>query len=154
MGDQTLPMTGGCMCGAVRYETSGAPTRVIHCHCKSCRRQTGAPAATMAVYSADRVRFGGEERTVYESSPDRGRAFCGKCGTTLTWEADLRGYGPICALHISTFDDPDALRPSSHSFYSDRISWFDIADDLPRYEGFVVDGTLLRHGPAIAESSG
>ena len=146
-------MTGGCMCGAVRYETAGAPTRVIHCHCESCRKQTGAPAATLAVYGADQVRFSGDERTVYESSPGRGRAFCGKCGTTLTWEADLPGSGPICALHISTFDEPEALRPSCHSFYAERISWFDIADDLPRYEGFVVDGGLVRHGPASVEPS-
>ena len=86
--------------------------------------------------------------TPYESSPGRSRAFCGKCGTTLTWEAEHPAYGSIRALHISTFDDPEALRPSDHSFYSDRISWFDIADDLPRYEGFVVDGVLVRHGPA------
>lgn len=153
MDEKTLAMTGGCMCGAVRYETAGAPSRVIHCHCESCRRHTGAPAATLAVYRVEQVTFGGEERQVYRSSPGVGRAFCGKCGTSLTFEADLDGYGPICALHISSFDDPAALTPTDHSFYATRIPWFDIADDLPRYEGFVVEGALLRHGPATAETS-
>lgn len=64
------------------------------------------------------------------------------------------GYGPICAIHISTFDNPDALVPTAHSFYPDRISWFETADNLPRYEGFVKDGSLLCHGPAIADPSG
>lgn len=153
MGEEALPITGGCMCGAVRYETTGEWSRVINCHCESCRKHTGAPAATLAVYKIDQVKFSGDERKIYKSSPGVGRAFCAECGTSLTFEADLSGYGPLCALHISTFDNPDALVPTAHSFYSERISWFDIADTLPRYEGFVADGSLLRHGPAIAEPS-
>ncbi|MGI9507965.1 MAG: GFA family protein [Geminicoccaceae bacterium] len=153
MGKEALQRAGGCMCGAVRYETMGDPTRTIHCHCKDCRRHTGAPAATLAVYSVDQVNFRGDERGIFRSSPGVGRAFCGKCGTSLTFETDLRGYGPICALHISTFDIPESLVPTHHSFYAQRISWFDIADDLPRYEGLVVDDTLLRHGPADVEPS-
>ncbi len=55
--------------------------------------------------------------------------------------------GPIVELHISTFDNPDALVPSPHAYYSERITWMDIADNLPRYEGFSEDSPLLRHGP-------
>jgi len=154
MGEKTLPITGGCMCGAVRYETTGESVRVINCHCESCRKHTGAPSVTLAVHKVDQVEFSGDERKIYESSPGVGRAFCGNCGTPLTWETDLGDVGPICAVHISTFDNPDVLMPTAHSFYPERISWFDIADNLPRYEGFVVGGSLLRHGPAIAEPSG
>ena len=55
--------------------------------------------------------------------------------------------GPIIEFHISTFDNPDVLVPTSHSFAAERIAWFDIADNLPRYEGFSGDSSLLRHGP-------
>ncbi len=153
MGKDAFPMTGGCMCGGVRYETTGEVFRVIHCHCQSCRRHTGAPAATLAVFKAEQVAFSGDDRKFYRSSPGVGRAFCPECGTPLTWETGLGDLGPVCALHISTFDDPDALTPSAHSFYPERIPWFDIADNLPRYEGFVKDATLLRHGPADPEPS-
>ena len=153
MGEKTLPITGGCMCGAVRYETTGESFRVINCHCQSCRKHTGAPAATLAVYKVGQVKFNGDERKIYKSSPGVGRVFCRECGTPLTWETGLGDMGPVCALHISTFDNPNALMPTAHSFYSERISWFDIADNLPRYEGFVIDGSLLRHGPTIAETS-
>ncbi len=142
-------LTGGCMCGAVRYETTGESLRVINCHCGSCRKHTGAPVATLPVYKAAQVKFSGDERKIYESSSGVGRAFCAECGAALTFEADLRGYGPICAIHIGSFDNPDALIPTAHSFYSERISWFDVADNLPRYEGFVLDGSLMHHGPAI-----
>ena len=148
-----MAWSGGCLCGAVRYQTTGEPVRVLNCHCRSCRRHTGAPAATLAVFKVDQVEFSGDDRKIYTSSPGVGRAFCASCGTPLTWETRLGDLGPVCALHISTFDDPDALAPSAHSFYSERIPWFDIADSLPRYEGFVKDGSLLCHGPAVAESS-
>ena len=101
----------------------------------------------MPVFAAEQVTFSGDERKIFQSSDAAGRAFCGKCGSSLTFEADLTGYGPICAIHISVFDSPEALVPESHSFYVDRLSWFDVADGLPRYEGFVLDDQLMQHGP-------
>ena len=147
MNDDTK-MTGGCMCGAVRYETTGSSFEVSHCHCHSCRKHTGAAVVTLAGFMADRVTFSGEKRKIYESSPGVGRAFCGTCGTPLTWEGDSseRG-GPIFEIHISTFDHPDVLVPVAHAFDPERIPWFDIADKLPRYEGFAGDSPPLRHGP-------
>ena len=128
-------ITGGCMCGAVRYEATGDTFGVNHCHCRSCRKHTGAAVVTLVGFMADRVRFSGDARKIYESSPGVGRAFCGKCGTPLTWEgvSSTRG-GPIFEIHISTFDTPEVLVPTVHSFYPERILWMDIADNLPRYE--------------------
>lgn len=151
MGENAGPITGGCMCGAVRYEMTEGPIRVLNCHCPSCRKHTGAPSAALAVCTLDQVGFSGDERRVYASSPGVGRGFCGTCGTPLTWETEFGDLGRVCAIHISTFDDPEPLRPDAHSFYAERIPWFDIADDLPRYAGFVADGVLVGHGPAGAD---
>ncbi len=140
-------MTGGCMCGAVRYETVGAAFAINHCHCQSCRKHNGAAAATLAGFKVVQVKFSGEPRKVYESSPGVGRAFCGKCGTPLTWEGDDGELGAIVELHIGTFDHPEVMLPTSHAFEPERLPWFDIADDLPRYEGFSEMSPLLRHGP-------
>ncbi len=57
MSDKTMPSTGGCMCGAVRYEAIGKPLVVGHCHCHSCRRHTGAPVVTFVMFEVDKVRF-------------------------------------------------------------------------------------------------
>jgi hypothetical protein len=140
-------MGGGCMCGAVRYETRGESFGVQHCHCHSCRKHNGAPVVTLAGFKADQVTWSGDARKIYNSSPGVGRAFCGKCGTPLTWEGDGGELGPIFELHISTFDEPDRLVPTAHAFDPERIAWFDIADNLPRYKGFVDGSTPLRHGP-------
>ncbi len=147
MSDAGKTYSGGCMCGAVRYAASGEPFSVTHCHCHSCRKHNGGPVVTLAGFKSGQVSFSGTERKIYESSPGVGRAFCGNCGTPLTWEGDGGELGPIIEFHISTFDDPDVLVPSGHSFDPERIPWFDIADNLPRYEGFASDSPLLRHGP-------
>lgn len=143
--------TGGCMCGAVRYKTMGEPFAINHCHCESCRKHNGAAVVTLAGYKNDQVTFTGTQRKLYASSPGANRAFCGTCGTPLTWEGDGGELGPIIELHISTFDQPEDMVPTSHAFTPERIPWFDIADDLPRFEGFSEMSPLLYSGPASSQ---
>lgn len=150
MDDKTAATAGGCMCGAVRYAVSGEPFWVGHCHCLSCRRHTGAPVITFVGFKKDQVAFTKGERRIYSSSPGVGRAFCGQCGTPLTWEgqSNVPERGMIVEFHISTFDKPDAFTPTNHLFYNERIAWFDVADDLPRYHGFDFNSDVCRQGPA------
>ena len=150
MEESAKSKTGGCMCGAVRYEVSGEPIWVGHCHCVSCRRHTGAPVVTFVCFKKEQVAFTKGERRIYNSSPGVGRAFCGQCGTPLTWEgqSEVPERGMIVEFHISTLDDPDAFIPTNHLFYPERIAWFDVADDLPRYHGFDFDSEVTRRGPA------
>lgn len=145
--DTKVKLTGGCLCGSVRYEVEGESFSVAHCHCQSCRRHSGGPVVTLAGYTVDQVRFSGEERKLYESSTGVHRAFCRNCGTPLTWEGDGGELGPIFEFHISTFDDPSQLRPTEHGFFAERISWFDTADKLPRFEGLIGDSAILSHEP-------
>ena len=149
MSNETV-MTGGCLCGKVRYETTGDPFSVAHCHCKDCRKHSGGPVVTLAGFKFDQVQFSGADRKTYESSPGVGRAFCDNCGTPLTWEGDGDDLGRIFEFHISTFDKPEDLVPTSHMFSLERIPWFDIADDLPRYERFADESKLLHHGPSVS----
>jgi hypothetical protein len=124
-------MTGGCMCGSVRYETTGEPFAINYCHCESCRKHNGAAVVTLAGYHSDQVQFNGNKRKKYESSPGAFRAFCDNCGTPLTWEGDGGDLGQIIEIHISTFDDPESMVPTSHAFDPERLSWVDVALVLP-----------------------
>jgi hypothetical protein len=149
MSDHTGPVTGGCMCGAVRYEVIGKPMEIGDCHCHSCRRHTGAPVVIFVMFEANNVRFVGRERSIYNSSPGVKRAFCSNCGTPLSWEGNHEGH-EIIEFHISTFDKPDDFVPDRHWYHDERITWFDVADDLPRYRGAgMKDEEPYRHGPAI-----
>ena len=110
----------------------------------------GLPAAQRraGLFPADKVRFTVGERKIYQSSPGLGRAFCGQCGTPLTIESEKHDPQNI-EFHISTFDKPDAYVRSLHWYHSQRLAWFDVADDLPRYHGLNRDGEEpYRHGAA------
>ena len=130
MAEVSKSTTGGCMCGAVRYEAVGESITVGHCHCPSCRRHTGAPVVTVVIFEQDRVKFTKGDRKIYNSSPGVGRSFCDQCGSSLTWEGK---YGDRLAfsLHISTFDNPDDYVPDRHWYHELGIAWFEVADDLP-----------------------
>lgn len=140
-------VTGGCMCGAIRYEATGKPINVAYCHCTDCRGYTGAPVVAWATFETKNVRFTKGERKIYESSPGKGWGFCDQCGTSLTWEGESFG-NIVTEFHISSLDKPANFVPDRHWFDSERIPWFDVADDLPRYHIFDYGGNEPTHrGP-------
>ncbi len=127
-------ITGGCHCCAIRYEATGDPLYVPYCHCASCRNTTGAPVVMFVNFQANGIRFTKGERKVYQSSPNVRRTFCPDCVTPLSYEGAWGGNA-IVEVYVSTLDDPDAFVPDRHVFYGERIKWFDVADQLPRYNG-------------------
>lgn len=139
--------TGRCLCGAVSFEAQGAPLWTSHCHCRSCRKNTGAAVATFVGYALDQVTWTGERRT-FESSPGVCRGFCGTCGSPLSYEGEM-APGEV-HIHISAFDDPDAFRPQRHAFFTEKIKWFDVHDRLPRHAGYSTDDEgAMAHEPNV-----
>lgn len=124
-------VTGGCLCGAVRYEADGPPVGVGNCHCRTCRRHTGAPMVAFVMFEANNVRFPKSERNIFRSSPNVKRGFCSNCGTPLTWEGTYKGLD-IIEFHVSTTDDPNKYPPELHWYYDEKINWLELNDDLPR----------------------
>jgi hypothetical protein len=127
----SISTTGGCLCGAVRYEAVGEPITVGYCHCPSCRRHTGAPVAAVVKYELDQIKFTKGDRKIYNSSPGVGRGFCDQCGSSLTWEGKYKGR-VVFSIQISTLDKPDDCVPVLHWFHELGISWFETVDNLPR----------------------
>lgn len=136
MTDTPETHTGGCLCGAVRYEATGKPLNSGYCHCNSCRRHAGSPVVALIGFQEDKVTFTKGERKLYESSPGVHRAFCANCGTPLTWEGDGGDGNMLIEILTGTLDDPDSMPPECHNLHAERISWFDTADTLPRYRAF------------------
>ena len=122
--------TGGCLCGAVRYEISEAPKRNGYCHCRMCRRATGAPvfAGVSLRKSAFRLTRGESRR--YRSSARAFRHFCGECGSPLFFEPlDSPAFWEVL---VGSLDDPSWVEMERHVFTASRIPWFDVRDELPR----------------------
>jgi hypothetical protein len=121
---------GGCLCGTVRYEATGRPYNVTHCHCMDCRRSSGAAFVTWASFRRAEFRFTqGNPQVVPWAG--RSRSFCTGCGTPLTFltapEADE------IDVTVCTFDHPDDISPVEHIWVEDRLPWIRLADELPSY---------------------
>lgn len=122
---------GGCLCGAVRFTTEGAPKWTSYCHCASCRRHTGAPVAAYAGFERDKVRFTRGALARYASSPGVHRGFCSQCGSTLSYEGAR--WPTELHLHVGAFDDPAPYAPRGHAFADERLAWLHLTDPpLPK----------------------
>ncbi len=130
-GDEVM-RTGGCQCGAVRFEAEGQPKWVAHCHCEDCRRAVASPLTTYAGYLTSRVRFPKEAPTGYESSPGVTRRFCAKCGTPISFEGAR--WPDEIHLFVCAFDDAAAFEPRAHVYVSEQLPWLHLGDDLPRHD--------------------
>lgn len=126
---------GGCACGAVRFEISGAPLNASYCHCSDCRRASGAPVSAFVGFASDDVMF--EKNTV--SAYRNGRAtryFCATCGSPIAYE-DSRLPDRLYFM-LGVMDEPEAIPPDVHAFHDERLSFLTIDDALPRLPGFSV----------------
>jgi len=121
---------GGCLCGGVRYRTTGPLQSIVTCHCSQCRRMTGHYAAFTACPREDLHLASTETLAWYESSPGIRRGFCSRCGSSLFWNDERRDEIYILA---GTLDNPTGLRLVSHLYAVDKGDYYDIGDGLPQY---------------------
>lgn len=122
--------SGHCLCGAVRFRTSGRLREVIACHCSQCRRQTGHFYAATNVQDDGLAVEGAESVTWYRASETASRGFCRTCGSALFWKGDGSDYTSIMA---GAFDQPTGLKIGVHIFCADKGDYYEIADDAPQY---------------------
>ena len=134
-----MGLTGGCLCGAVRYELKSEPFDCGWCHCRTCQHNSGSPAMVFAsVREGDLTwTLGASEVKSVRSSSFGHRGFCGRCGTPLTIKVDHQS--DTVDFTVATLDDPEAVRPAFHIFWSSRIAWAEPKDALPRHEKFRPD---------------
>ncbi len=122
---------GGCFCGAVRYQVSGAPRTVCYCHCESCRRAAGSPAVAWATFGREGFRVTRGAVAELNSSPRVVRGFCARCGSCLTYFHEARGAE--IDVTLATLDDAARLAPQKHGGVADKLPWVRIDDGLPQF---------------------
>ncbi len=127
--------TGGCLCGAVRYEVRGPLRDVLVCHCEECRRWHGHVSASTAARRKDLVLVQDRGlRWIHSPASDAGarRGFCGECGSSLFWDPPRRETVSIAA---GTLDDATGLCVAGHWCVSQAAPYYELPDDgLPRHE--------------------
>ncbi|MEW7849014.1 GFA family protein [Massilia aurea] len=127
-----MTLSGGCFCGAVRFETDGAPFNSTLCHCADCRRVSGAPAVAWFSVPTNTLRWLAGQMQVRRSSPQAVRGFCAACGTTLTYQND--SWPDEIDIATASLDDPNLVPPLDHTFVRSRLDWLKLDDGLPQFQ--------------------
>ncbi|MDI1295400.1 MAG: GFA family protein [bacterium] len=127
-------LTGGCQCGAIRYEATGDPVYSAICHCADCRKSTGAMMVGWALFPEGQLRVTGDPIR-YQSSENATRHFCAICGTGLFYTNPVV-FPDMIDIQTATLDDLSALPPAIHVQYAEAPPWMAQAHQLPKFDRY------------------
>ncbi|MGC9269316.1 GFA family protein [Acidiphilium sp.] len=122
------PITGRCLCGSVRFQSSAAPIATRACWCRDCQYLAGGNATINVIFSKDHLSITGTTQA-YESTADSGnamqRSFCPRCGTPLFSESS--GRPGLLVIRAGALDDPAPARPQAF-IWTDRAPTWGLID--------------------------
>ncbi|RRS06075.1 aldehyde-activating protein [Aquabacterium soli] len=125
-------LSGGCLCGQVRYTAQTGRAAAMVCHCRDCQKQSGSAFSVLFALPAVDLALQGELRT-YVGTADSGntvhRRFCPECGSPVTTELPARPG--LVVVKAGTLDDPTWLRPRMHLWCDSAQPWVALPADLP-----------------------
>jgi hypothetical protein len=132
----TTVLTGGCLCGQVRYRYEGELGSAGYCHCADCRRWSGSAFGVSLSVSSDGLRITSGEPRAFTKPGDSGRMvtryFCPNCGSPLFTQPPLHPERTF--IKAGSLDDPGAVKPSRQAWTRSRVEWAEIAPDIASYE--------------------
>lgn len=127
-------LTGGCLCGAVRYRAEGEPLMVGVCHCRDCQKFTGSAFGFLVGVTKAELAIEGAVKT-YAKTGDSGkpilRLFCPECGSSIAEEPTRRPG--LVILNGGTLDDPAALTPTRQIYCDRELPWVHLGGDMERH---------------------
>jgi hypothetical protein len=135
-GPMELPQSGGCQCGALRYEITQAPIIICTCHCTDCQRMTSSAFSMAVVLPVGAFRLVRGEPKAVQRAADSGRVttrwICAECGSWI-----CGGVGPDSMprnVRGGTLDDTSWLRPTAHIWTRSKQPWLKIPEGDRRFE--------------------
>lgn len=127
-------ISGGCMCGAVKYESSADPMMSANCYCSDCRRWSGGAFSPAMLIPKGAVKITGELKQ-YEVTGDSGgkisRAFCPTCGSQIL--SYLSSMPDIVIIKAGSLDDPSLYQPGANIFTSSAPHWAPMAEGVQKF---------------------
>jgi len=127
-------LTGGCLCGQVRYELSAEPIVAGFCHCLSCQKLSGAGRVMQVLVPNAALSIQGKT-SAYPWTADSGNTvtsrFCPQCGSPLF--AENNGMGNAIAIRGVSLDDPSAVSPQMTVFTKRAQPWDHVEPSLPAF---------------------
>jgi len=132
-----MKITGGCLCGAVRYEIEGKPFRTANCHCDDCRKATGSAYATNLFFKEEQITLLKGVLKKFEHVADSGSAmmkeFCGHCGSQIFGSGTNRPGSKN--VKVGSIDDPSFVRPEVNLYTDHALECSYIDGTLDNFRG-------------------
>jgi hypothetical protein len=129
-------LTGGCLCGAVRYAYEGDVGAAGYCHCADCRRVSGSAFGISVRVDASQFRIVRGRPRTFTKAGDSGRlvtrAFCGDCGSPLFTLPPERP--DVVFIKAGSLDDPTLVKPDRQAWTRSRVSWAEIDPQIATFE--------------------
>jgi hypothetical protein len=124
--------SGGCFCGAVRIEATGAPEAMGYCHCRSCRSWSGGPVNAFTLWkpNAVKVTAGAEHLATYGGAENSRRQYCAQCGGHLMTNHPVWGLVDVFSATLPTLE----FKPGLHVNYAETV--LPMRDGLPKLKDF------------------
>jgi hypothetical protein len=129
-------ITGGCLCGAVRYRASAAPIVARACWCRVCQYFACGNASINVCFKTESIVIEGapaDYRSVADSGNVMHRRFCSNCGTHVFSEAEARPH--LIFVRMGTLDDRELIKPSVTIWTDSAPSWACIDERIPHMSG-------------------
>jgi len=125
-------LTGGCLCGAVRYSVADEFRYALICHCSQCRRATGSAYKPFAGIELSKLTvIAGKESVLRYGGDVNHDVHCGKCGSLLY---SVVRDGKYAHVTLGSLADAPTLRPTDHIYVASKAPWEVICDGLPQHE--------------------
>lgn len=133
-----LPFTGGCACGAVRYQSTVEPILMLHCHCRDCQQSSGGPFSSFVIVPVEAFQLVKGSLRFHSSPSEAGgwthRGFCQACGSPVEIKPDAAPQ--LVAIRSASLDDPSWFSPQMDVWTSDAHPWDLMDAALPKFEKY------------------
>jgi hypothetical protein len=138
MTTTTTLFSGGCACGAIRYQATAEPIIMLHCHCRDCQQSSGGPFSSFVVVPKQDFKLLQGTLRFHASPSEMGgkthRGFCPDCGSPILGKPDSAPH--IVAIRTASLDDPSWFSPQMNLWTSDAHSWDQMNPALPKFEKY------------------
>lgn len=136
VGGKKVPVTGGCLCGEIRYRVTESALDTCYCHCRMCQKWSGGPVTVGSTYRIYALQFTKGEPKYYKSSPFAERGFCANCGSSLTYRPlappVTPGWADWIIVYATSLDNPMPNAPTWHLGVESQLPWFEVQSSLKR----------------------
>ena len=129
-------VTGGCSCGAIRFECDAEAVASFNCHCKSCRQYSGAPYWSASIFPSATFQLTSGEISWNTQTGDNGgvihRGFCASCGSPVYNRLDRLPH--VIGIPVGSMDDSSMHVPKMDLYVSQALSWVVMNSEIPKFD--------------------